>query len=71
MCTFATEDAIRTGPLIWALLRHVAELLAIATFDGGIRLYVVPGHLILQPREQVFFTLFIENACIIVCNTDI
>lgn len=51
MCTFATEDAIRTGPLIWALLRHVAELLAIATFDGGIRLYVVPGHLILQPRE--------------------
>lgn len=49
MCTFATEDAVRTGPLIWALFRHVAELLAITAFDGGIRLYVVPSHLVLQP----------------------
>ena len=48
MCTFATEDAVRTGPLIWALFRHVAELLAITAFYSRIRLYVVPSHLILQ-----------------------
>ena len=71
MCTFATEDAVRTRPLIWALFRHVAELLAITAFDGGIRLYVVPSHLVLQPWEQVFFTLFIDNACIIISSTDI
>ena len=48
MRTLAAENTVRTGPLIRALLSHVAELLAITAFYGGIRLYVVPSHLILK-----------------------
>ena len=48
MSTTAAENAIGTRPLIWAFFRHVAELLAIPAFYSGVRLYVVPSHLILQ-----------------------
>lgn len=57
----AAQNAVRTRPLIWALLRHVAELLAIAALYSGVGLDKVPRHLILQPREQVFSAFFLSR----------
>ena len=49
----ATKDAVETDSLIGTLLRVVAKLLAITTFDGWVRLDVVPRDLILHFGKQV------------------
>lgn len=53
-----TQNAIQPAALIWTLLRHVAELFAIATFNGRVCLDKVAIDLILHPVEHVL--VFVE-----------
>ena len=53
MRVLAAKDAIRSTAFVGASTCHVSELLAVETFDRWVRFGVVPGHLILHPREQV------------------
>ena len=57
MGVFSAENTVGAAALIWTLLSHMAELLAIATFDGRVRLDVVASLLVLETREHVVFQL--------------
>ena len=63
----ATEDAVKTNSGIGTLLCIVAKLLAITTFDGWVRLNVVPGDLILHFGKQVVFLTKHLVLILIVC----
>ena len=57
MGVFSAENAVGATALIWTLLSHVAELLAIATLDGRVRLDIVASLLVLETREHIVFQL--------------
>lgn len=58
----ATQNAVGPTTLVGALLRHVAELLAVATLYGRVRLDIVARHLVLHLREHVVLAVFVVVA---------
>ena len=57
MCVLTAEDAGRLLRLIWALLGHVAELMAVVTFDRNIVLRPVAAMMMLFHQVDEVFIL--------------